>query len=104
MTRVLEALLQRFEFVILSTAYLPAYSDATSIASRVDATILARYLGQDAPRAGSRSARCPNQGRRAGTWCCADRHEASPLLVAAWQSPCICRSSTPGIRGQHDAV
>ena len=46
MTRVLEALVQRFEFVILSTACLPAFSDATSVASRVDATILVVTSGK----------------------------------------------------------
>lgn len=45
-TRVLEALLQRFEYVILSTASLPHYSDAISLASRVDATLLVVSSGK----------------------------------------------------------
>lgn len=45
-SRAMEALLQRFEFVILSTASLPAYSDAISLASRVDASILVVTSGK----------------------------------------------------------
>ena len=45
-TRALEALLQRFEYVILSTASLPQYSDAISLASRVDATLLVVSSGK----------------------------------------------------------
>jgi Mrp family chromosome partitioning ATPase len=45
-TRVLEALHQRFEYVVLGTAGLPEYSDALSIAPRVDATILVVTSGK----------------------------------------------------------
>ena len=45
-TRVLDELLQRFEFVILSTATMPAFSDAISLASRVDASILVVTSGK----------------------------------------------------------
>lgn len=48
----LEGLLERFEYVILSTASLPAYSDAISLASRVDASILVVTSGKSRrPRA-----------------------------------------------------
>ncbi|CAN5374753.1 CpsD/CapB family tyrosine-protein kinase [soil metagenome] len=48
----LEGLLERFEYVILSTASLPAYSDAISLAARVDASILVVTSGKSRrPRA-----------------------------------------------------
>lgn len=48
----LEGLLQRFEYVILSTASLPAHSDALSLAARVDAVVLAVTSGKSRrPRA-----------------------------------------------------
>ena len=46
LSQVLEALLQRFEFVIIGAASLPASSDAISIASRVDASILVVTSGE----------------------------------------------------------
>lgn len=42
----LEGLLERFEYVILSTASLPAYGDAISLAARVDASILVVTSGK----------------------------------------------------------
>lgn len=45
-TAVLDTLLERFEYVILSTASLPANSDAISLAPRVDATILVVTSGK----------------------------------------------------------
>ena len=45
-TAVLELLLERFEYVILSTASLPEYSDAISLAPRVDASILVVTSGK----------------------------------------------------------
>lgn len=43
---VLDALVQRFGYVILSTTSMPAYSDALSLASRVDASILVVTSGK----------------------------------------------------------
>jgi len=45
-SQVLDALLQRFEYVIIGTASLPANSDAISLASRVDASILVVTSGK----------------------------------------------------------
>lgn len=43
---VLESLLERFDYVLISTASLPEHSDAVSIAPRVDATILVVTSGK----------------------------------------------------------
>jgi Mrp family chromosome partitioning ATPase len=45
-SQVLDALLERFEFVIIGAASLPANSDAISLASRVDASILVVTSGE----------------------------------------------------------